>query len=237
MESGNRRILVYQPGYLWLAGAIALVVLTSTAYILFQRGMYYAGSELEWLGQQKTDLEQQLKTAQSENADLRQQLAIQQRSSEIDRRASQEVRNEFATLTDEMQKLRDELAFYRRILSPADNKTGLNIQRFEMQPIAQQGRYQFRLMLTQVKRNEQYVRGTIEIDVTGTEAGASKVLSFAKLRVDDGEALKFKFRYFQDFEGEIELPANFTPQNLTIRVKPVGKRAPPRLEKTMKWPV
>ena len=237
MESGNRKILVYQPVYLWLTGAVVLVLLVSAGYFLFQRGMHYVGTELDWLERKSAELEQKLKKERAENAGLRQQLAILERSSEIDRRASLEVRGEFAALQDEMQKLREDLAFYRGIVSPADNRSGLNIQRFDLQPVSPPGRYRFNLMLTQVKRNERYVSGIIEIDVEGVENGKNKVLSFAKLNVDEGKALKFKFRYFQDFEGELELPPTFSPQHLTIRVKPSGKKPPPGVEKTMEWPV
>lgn len=237
MESANRKIIVYQPAYLWIGGAVVLALLVGAGYLLFQRGMHYAGTKLDSLERQGTDLERKLEEARATNAELRQQLAILERSSEIDRRASLEVRNEFAELQAKMQKLRKDLAFYRGIVSPADNKTGLDIQHFELQPIAQSGHYQFKLMVTQVKRNERFVRGVIEIDVEGMEDGKSKVLSFTRLRVDGGKALKFKFRYFQDFEGEIKLPPKFSPQRLTIRVKPSGKRQPPGVEKTMEWPV
>lgn len=236
MESGNRKILVYQPAYLWLGGAVVLVLLVSAGYLLFQRGMHYAATELDRHERQSGDLEQQLEAERAANAELRQQLAILERSSEIDRRASLEVRNEFAVLRDKMQRLRDDLAFYRGIVSPDDNKTGLNIQRFDLQPMSSEGRYRFNLMLTQVKSNERYVRGVIEIDVEGMEDGKNKVLPFTRLRVDEGKALTFKFRYFQDFEGEIALPPKFSPRRLVIRVKPSGKRRPLGVEKTMEWP-
>ena len=59
MES-NRKILVYRPAYLWLAGAVVAVVLVGAGYWLFQRGMHYAGTELEWFEQRASELEQQL---------------------------------------------------------------------------------------------------------------------------------------------------------------------------------
>jgi len=237
MESGNRKILVYQPAYLWLGLAVAAVLLASAGYLLFQRGMHYAGTELAWLEQRNAQLKQKLETEHDANERLRQQLAIVERSSEIDRRASQEVRNDFSALQQRVQKLRQDLAFYRGIVSPADNRTGLSIQRFELKPASANGRYRFNLMLTQVKRNERYVRGVIEIDVEGVEDGKSKVLSFSRLSTDRHKALKFKFRYFQDLEGEMVLPPVFSPQRLTIRVKPSGKKHPPGVEKTMEWPV
>ena len=87
-------------------------------------------------------------------------------------------------------------------------KAGLRIQEFSLEPAAESGRYRFSLTLVQVKRNERYVRGVIEIDVEGVEDGISKVLPFSRLIQGDTKTLKFKFRYFQHFEGEIRIPAN-----------------------------
>ncbi len=213
-----------------------MVLLICLGYLLFQRGMHHGGLELDRLNQRRVELERQLEQAHSTNAGLQQRLAILERSSEIDRRASLEVRNEFAALQEKVQVLRKELAFYRGIVSPSDNKAGLNIQRFDLQPGALEGRYIYRLMLTQVKRNDRYVRGIIEIDVEGMQDGDSKALSFADLRVDKDDTTKFKFRYFQEFQGEIKLPPEFQPQRVTIRVKTTGKDQPPGVEKTMEWP-
>jgi hypothetical protein len=234
--SSNRKILVYQPAQVWLAAVVTVVLLVSAGFVLFQRGVRHAGLELERLRQQRIDIQQQLDEERSANAGLRQRLAILERSSEIDRRASLEVRDDFAGLQEKVQALRKELAFYRGIVSPAGNKAGVNIQRFDLQPGSTAGRYNYKLMLTQVKRNDRYVRGVIDIDVEGLQDGSGKLFSFANLRVDKGDALAFKFRYFQDFEGQIQLPPNFEPQRLRIRVKTSGKDQPPDVEKTMEWP-
>jgi len=236
MEPAKHKILVYQPGYLWMAAAVAAVVLVTAGYLLFRYAAGYAGGELDRFGRQHDEMQQQLADAHKQNAALRQQLAILERSSEIDRRATLEVRNDFARLQDKMQALRKELAFYRGIISPADNKAGLTIQRFDLQRGASAGRYTYNLMLTQVKRNDKYAQGVVEIDVAGEQDGQHKVLSFDRLRVDDGKTLKFKFRYFQDFEGEIELPAEFKPKQLVIHARTGGKGQPPDVEKTMDWP-
>lgn len=237
MEPGNRKILVYQPVYLWMTVAALLLLATTGGYLLFRLGANYAGGALDSCSSRLDVLQRQLADAGTDNAELRQQLAIVQRSSEIDRRATLEVRNDFARLQDKMQALRKELAFYRGIVSPADGKApGLSIQRFDLKRTATSGRYSYNLMLTQVKANDRYAQGVVEIDVDGLQDGDSKVLSFDSLRLGDRKAMKFKFRYFQDFEGEIELPAGFTPRQLVIRARTQGKGQPPDVEKTMDWP-
>ncbi len=235
MEPGNRKILVYQPAYIWLGGAIAIVVLISAGYLLFQKGVHYAGTEWSALERQEEELGRQLQEAREQNFELSQQLAILQRSSEIDRLASLEVRNEFAALQDQMLALSRELDFYRSIVSPKDGKIGLQIQHFEVKAGSSGGVFSYQLMLIQVQRNERYVRGVIEIEVEGVEDGRKRVLSLSALGSEKKD-LKFKFRYFQEFGGELVIPEGFLPENVTIKVRPTGKGKPPGVEKTMEWP-
>lgn len=235
MEPGNRKILVYQPAYIWLGVAIAAVILLSTGYLLFQRGLHYAGTEWSVLERRSEELSRQLQVAREQNAELRQQIAILQRSSEIDRLASLDVRNEFAALQDQMLALGEELEFYRSIVSPKDGKAGLKIQRFDIRAGSVSGVFSYQLMLTQVQRNERYVSGVIEFKVEGIEDGKERVLPLSML-ASDKKALKFKFRYFQEFAGELHIPDGFLPERVTIKVLPSGKGKPPGVDKTMEWP-
>ena len=235
MEPGNRKILVYRPAYFWLGSAIALVFLISAGYLLFQKGVHYAGTEWLALERQRQELRNQLQEAQQQNAELSQQLAILQRSSEIDRLASREVRDEYAELQNQMLALSRELEFYRSIVSPKDGKTGLQIQHFDVKEGSSEGVFSYQLMLIQVQRNERYVRGVIELVVEGVEDGKKRALPLSALGSDKKD-LKFKFRYFQEFVGELIIPEGFLPESVTIKVRPSGKGKPRGVDKTMEWP-
>ena len=222
MGIADRKILVYQPAYVWLGGAVAAVLLLTGAYLLFERGKYHAGDGMRELARQRSELEKKVDDLQAENVGLREQIAVLQRSSEIDRRASLDVRSEFAGLQDELLELRTE--------------PGLRIQRFQLEAAEESGGYFYRLTLTQVKGNERYVRGVIEMEVEGLEDGKSKVLLFNKLAADNSKALKYKFRYFQNFEGQIWIPPQFEPKRVRILLKSSGKGQPPGIEKVVDWP-
>jgi len=236
MQTGNRKILVYQPAYLWLGVAISVALLVTVAYVLFERGKSYAATRLEKLARQRSELEQRVAEIQKSNLGLREQAAVLQRSSEIDRRASLEVRREFASLQDELLELRQELDFYRGIVSPGDATPGLRVQRFQLDPDTESGTTFYTLTLTQVKRNQRYVRGVIEIEVEGEEDGNTKVLLFKKLAEGNSKPLNYRFRYFQNFEGEIWIPPEFTPNKVRILLKPQGKGQSPGIEEVMDWP-
>jgi hypothetical protein len=237
MVSGNRKIVVYQPVYAWLGLAVVLVLLATAAYLLFESGIRYSGERVKKLTQQLDGMEGSYEALQQVNTELREQVAVLKRSSEIDRRATREVRNEYAGLREKVTELHKQLAFYQGIVSPGDAGPGLKIQRFHLEPTQEEGGFFYSMTLTQVKRNERYVRGVVEMEIEGLEDGISKVLAFRKLAAGNSEALNFKFRYFQNFEGEIWIPPQFKPQQVRILLKPKGKGQPPGIEETMDWPV
>ncbi|HHJ18175.1 MAG TPA: hypothetical protein ENJ80_15955 [Gammaproteobacteria bacterium] len=236
MDSANRKILVYQPLYVWLAVAVLAVLLVVVAYGLFEYGVRYSGTRVEQLTQQRNKLESQVGVLQKQNAELQEQVAMLRRSSEIDRRATREVRDEFAALRNQLMEQRKDLEFYRGIVSPGDAEPGLRIQRFQLEPAGGEGNFFYSLTLTQVKRNDRYVRGVVEMEVEGEEDGSPKVLVFNKLAADNSKPLSYKFRYFQNFEGEIWIPPQFTPQRIRIMLKPKGKGQPAGIDETMDWP-
>ncbi|MFQ5645204.1 MAG: DUF6776 family protein [Thiogranum sp.] len=237
MASGNRKILVYQPAYAWLIVAVVLVFLATAAYLLFESGIRYSGERVQQLTQQLNGVEDSYDALQQVNNELREQIAVLRRSSEIDRRATREVRNEYAGLREQVVELRKQLAFYQGIVSPGDARPGLRIQRFHLEPAEEEGSFFYSLTLTQVKRNERYVRGVVEMEIEGAEDGEPGLLKFSNLAAGNSKALNFKFRYFQNFEGEIRIPAQFEPQKVRILLKPRGKGQPPAIEKTMDWPI
>jgi heme exporter protein D len=234
--TGNRKILVYQPVYVWLGVAVSVTLLVTAAWVSFERGKSYAASGLDKLTRQRGELQQRVAELQEANLSLREQAAVAQRSSEIDRRASLDVRREFASLQNDLLELREELEFYRGIVSPGDAKRGIRIQRLQLEPALESGGVFFSLTLTQVSQNERYVRGIIEMEVEGLEDGKPKVLLFKKLAEGNSKALNYRFRYFQNLEGEIWIPPEFEPKKLRVLLKPQGKGQPPAIEELMDWP-
>lgn len=236
MDSGNRKILVYRPLQLWLAAAVAAALLVVAAFFLVGYGQQSATTELAELRRQRTELERQLAGVREANDELEARIAVLQRSSEIDRRAALEVRNGYAALQQQLQEARRDLDFYRSIVSPGDVDAGLRVQRFHVEPGAEAGVYRYSVTLTQVKRNDRYVRGVMEIEIEGLEDGKSVVRPFSRLVVGKAKPLKFRFRYYQNFEGRIRIPADFRPQRVRIHLRPAGKGQPAAVEETLAWP-
>jgi len=236
MDSGQRKILVYSPRTLCLAlGALVLLALLGVS-VAFTFGKQYAGDELARLASQRDQLDTQISDLRKDNSELRERVVVLKKSSEIDRRASLDVRDSYAVLQNELLELRKELEFYRGIVSPGAANAGLQIQRFELTPGRKAGHFDYSLTLTQVKHNDRYARGAIHIAVEGLQDGKTVKLPMSALVAKNTATLKYKFRYFQHFAGTLVLPKGFTPQQVTIRLVPHGKRQPAGVESTLDWP-
>ena len=172
----------------------------------------------------------------SERNTLRDRVAILERSSQVDRQAAQAVREELGVLQEELQAAREEIRFSRGIVSPGEGNQGLRIHNFTLSPGLQAGEYQYDLVLTQLQRNDRYVKGKVSWNIIGKQDGAVSKLQLAAVTEAGTEFLEFRFRYFQHLTGVITLPENFIAHKVELVVRAGGKKAPEPLTEVHDWP-
>jgi hypothetical protein len=89
---------------------------------------------------------------------------------------------------------------------------------------AEESRYRLRLVLVQVKQHHRRVSGTVRLSVDGARDGEVVSVPYAQLATNDGDSRwAYSFRYFQDFERDLVLPAGFRPDRVNIELLPSGK--------------
>lgn len=167
-------------------------------------------------------------------AGLREQQAVLERSHQIEREADKQLEETVAGLQEEISELKGELAFYRGIVTPGESSGGLRVQAFEVGDNGLERGYRYKLVLTQVLKNDTVVRGRADVSIEGTQEGRMTALDLAKLGGGKGD-LEFKFKYFQNFEGDFQLPAGFSPHRVVVKVTPRDMRNKP-VEKMFNWP-
>ncbi|MGA7800856.1 MAG: DUF6776 family protein [Gammaproteobacteria bacterium] len=234
-ESGNTRVLVYRPARLrWLLVA-AILILGVAGWRLYEAGKVAAGRELVTLQQERSRLTGQLAALKGHSDDLEAKLALVQRSGQVDRRAYADVKKQLTTLQDQLFKQREELAFYRGIVTPGEAKSGLHVQAFNVDYGALPNHFRFRLVLTQVRQNERWVNGVVRLSVLGIDKGKPRRLELNEITAPKTKELAFRFKYFQNLEAQVELPNGFIPQSVEIKVVPSGRHES-ALERTFSWP-
>jgi hypothetical protein len=236
LESGTQRILIYRPGQLgwWLA--LLCLVLAAGGWGLYRLGIQQGGEELLHLRQERPRILAEIEKLHQEKRQLADQLAVLERASQIDRQASLDMRQGLGEQQEELAGLRGELAFYQGIMSPGDVEPGIRVQKLYWEPVSADGSFRYDLTLVQVKRNDQLVRGVVHLSLEGELDGHPVTLNLAEVTEPPLESLAFRFRYFQHFEGEVQIPSRFRPRTVHLRVEPAGRGAPPRVERSYEWP-
>lgn len=189
-----------------------------------------------WLLQatSQPQLERSLAEGEQQIQQLQQQLAVAQHQTELAEQSRQQLQQSVTTLEQQLLTLEDELAFYRGIIAPEERTAGLQIDRLELTPIGAD-RIRYRLVLTQIKGNNSSVAGHITMQLQGVSEGEAVVLPLTPMVGSEAADLTFQFRYFQDFTGELQLPAGVEPEWLSVVVQPQGHRYR-RFERVVPWP-
>ncbi len=166
---------------------------------------------------------------------LQEQVAIYKHGSELEKQATERVRQENVQLQNRVSELEEAVTFYKGIMAPKSNDKGLRIEKATVESTKDPNRFRYKIVLTQVADNRSYVQGRVHINIHGLDNDEKKALSVATLTEDmTSDGAKFKFRYFQDVSGEIEMPNGFIPEQIEVIAQSTGRKAM-RLEKKFDW--
>ena len=80
------------------------------------------------------------------------------------------------------------------------------------------------------------MQGGVKIEIGGIEGQQEKVFKLSELDSTKKESIRFRFKYFQSIEGELSLPKDFRPREITILAESTGRNKQ-RLEKKFDWQV
>jgi Sec-independent protein translocase protein TatA len=236
----NHRVVVrdMSPGRWRLLLAAIVVVVLVGLWGLYELGRYQAGYNLIEVRSERHQLRSERDELQKRVRQLREEKVALERAREIEAQAHKEVQSDLKVLQDEILELKEELAFYRGIVSPGDMASGLRIQSFNVRKNPRTDAYRYQVVLTQVLKNDNFTSGTVDMEIEGIrERGGEKTtLSLSDVSVPSEDRIHFRFKYFQEFEGDLELPEGFVPFRVNISVNPSGRRYEP-IEETFDWPV
>ncbi|NOX51497.1 MAG: hypothetical protein GXP16_13335 [Gammaproteobacteria bacterium] len=172
-------------------------------------------------------LSDDLGVAQERVKTLQDQLIDAQLNAGVHTQASNALRDDLMNMHAESSRLREEVTFYKSLMSPAALRQGLQVAELEIAPTGEPREHSFELLLTQVALRRKYIAGEVRIDLIGhsddEEVGAEVVLSLTELLQGSKYPFKFRFRYFQDITGRITLPESFSPQRVLVTAMQNGK--------------
>lgn len=200
------------------------------------RGFIDGDSELAQLREERRRLVRELRAARSELDELRGRKTFDAQSCEIDAQACEAVRKSVGGLESEVAALREQLAFYRNIVAPEQSRAGIRVLRMAVRPVAAKGTWRYELVLVQPVRRDRRATGSFDFSVEGLVGKQLKTLNLADLRVSAAEPNDFAFRSFQEFNGELKLPAGFLPSRLHVTLSlQEGLSKPTEVTESFDW--
>jgi hypothetical protein len=161
--------------------------------------------------------------AQAETIDeLEQRVATLSRSDQITRDAMSDLQSTLAERDEEIAGLRADVDFYERFVGSTAQRRGLTVHELQVQP--RDGNvWHFTATLTQNLNRGAVNRGELDLAVEGTVNGRLQRLDWGDLRQETGnDGVEYSFRYFQEVEGDINLPPGMQPVRVHVRLQPAS---------------
>ena len=164
----------------------------------------------------------QLRAQQAKLDELEQRVATLTRSDQITRDANRDLQGTLAERDEEISGLRADVAFYERFVGATGQRRGLSVHELHLLPQAGQA-WHFTATLTQNLNRGAVNSGRLTVSVEGTRAGKLQRLAWSDLRQEpNAEGNPYSFKYFQQVEGDLVLPAGFQPLRISVRLDPAS---------------
>jgi hypothetical protein len=152
--------------------------------------------------------------------ELAQRVTTLARSDQVSRDANVRLQSLLAEREEEIAGLRADVDFYERLVGATSQRRGLSVHAIRMRE-QQPGAWHFTAVLTQNLTRETVSAGELTLSIEGSQGGQLRRLDWNALRQQPGaDGVDFSFRYFQEVEGDIFLPKDFTPVRVTVRLAP-----------------
>ena len=221
----------HKPWKVWLGVALLMGLMAMVFYL----GKNYQSYQLEHLMLERETLVSRIEELETRNHNLVQKNAHLEGGSKIERDAYELANQELVRLQQELLAQKEELVFYRGIVSPKDAALGVNLQSFEVRKKNSQNRYSVKMILTKSGKSTKKIAGGANVVIRGEDGGSVSELKLTDLALENSKiGTKFAFRYFQVFEGDIALPEGFEPFEVEIGIKPTTKKVK-SFSETISW--
>lgn len=172
---------------------------------------------------------------ETRNARLSERVAVLERAQQIDREAYGQLQRSYLQRENEIAALREDLAFYRKVVDPKDRSDEISITPKALKPLKEKGQFLFEFVLSQAPPKRYRKReGDVDFHVIGVVGGKATTLGKEVFALAEGERLTYSFKFYQTFRGVLSIPAGFVPDEVAIAVTESG-RSTPETERRIPW--
>ena len=193
---------------------LALVLL----YATFELGRYDAGFRVVDSVRGALAASARIRNLEAENDRQREQLAAADVARRVDREGYKNVEQSLGEMQNRIARLSQDLSFYRGLVQP-DSPVHVKVQQMQIVPESTAGAFRLKFVLVQTSNKpDSTVAGSTMFSIDGLLHGKPLSLSFAQVTPNHRPALAYSFRYFQDYDEPVQLPAGFEPTRIGVEI-------------------
>lgn len=225
------RVNVWHRWYRRLALLLFVLALPVGAYFTTQ---WYLGEEQRELISQNELLIEQLAQVRAEVTEFEQQNANLVMAAAMDEEAQLQLHTELVDWRERNETLESEIQFYLSLMEPSSNERGVFIANAELLPTEEPRVYRYSVIVGQKSLDHPRVTGSVRLQVISENENQYTVLGLADV-TDGGAELPLGFRFFQQMDGTLYLPADFNPNQWMVEVDLAGASSN-SIRQTYDWP-
>lgn len=208
----------HRPGRWRIVVVVAILLWLFSVWLMHQYGWDQAIDKFDYEFERNKSLQEKLSSATAANREMHAKIAILERTAQVDREAKVELARNIKLLQGKVAKLREDVSFYKSIVSPEKGHAGIGVYSFKVMD-AGENLYHFKMVLTQAGKSASLAEGSVGITIAGILNGQEKHLRLSEIQVSKRKGLSYKFHYFEELGGSLRFPQGFSPRVVTIKLK------------------
>lgn len=143
------------------------------------------------------------------------------------------LKRTLANRDTELAKLKQEQAFYAKLIGGDGARTGLGVNGIALTEVKRTTAWNFTVTLVNTAENADVARGSLSLAIEGVTDGKLVTLAWAHVAGAAGkQGLLFAFKFFQQVQGSFVLPHGFVPNRVTVTLQPDGG---PSISRALDW--
>ncbi|MFM1896767.1 MAG: hypothetical protein RLZZ385_1841 [Pseudomonadota bacterium] len=231
-------VVPYRPYRRWLTYGVLTLLLVSggAGGFLFGHQNAQGGGISDQTERQL--MSRELNSLREENTELRRQVALLDRTSVMDKKANEEIQLNVKTLRERIAQLEQDVLFYRQVMSEDADTSGLLIGQMDIEATGVANRYRYKLVMRQQEADgDTFLEGHVNVNLVGVRDEEQVVIPLRDIsQAEEQLDIRLRFKYFQNIEGELELPEGFTPEQIHIAAVSTAPSAK-TINKNFSWVV
>ncbi|MGH3408758.1 MAG: DUF6776 family protein [Streptosporangiaceae bacterium] len=216
--------------------AVAIVVLGLVGLaVAYEYGQYRAGYSIFDSMKDHARLQSSIERLQADNRTLQARIIALETANAGQTREDQVVTRTISELQAQVARQTEELAFYSAVVAQGAPAIGLRVGTVRLSAAKPADHYVVNVSLVRAGKTDGMTTGTVSLTVDGQGAGNKPVTLDSQTLAAGGPAtVAYDFRYYQELDQAVVLPAGFKPEHLTVQVSSSRKDVAP-LTQTFPW--